>query len=506
MKNISILITSIIILTSLPLVSQDVEKKEILGLLEFPEPVFEFGKSINNPFFALDICKKNIDVSSLKKKIYTLEKDLDKNSNPGNFFELGNCYKELFLNEDAVKYYKKYLESSSSNFELNKKLLIRGEIFYILSDIDIKSERTGNLEKSLVFFNKAIELNPDDFSVWLKTGDCYLSLGRTSEALYSYNKAHEKNSGNFSLLARLQAASFQRDYSKLLKSSLKDKNTHITEGFNFDYIYSAMNNSPEDVKESIKLQHYIYLLRLLLIKNEINFKNNKNVSLELNSLYTNDEKKILTDADNFINTIKTKNLNPYIIAYISGIIKYLNSDYKKAVSCFEAISTDNKNYELIHDEILFINLYLLNNTDSVRKFIGDSVKINPDPSDYLILADLEFKNKNYGKALMNCTRALEVDHSCAEAYSAAAVIFTMEGNYIAADEMIRKSRVIIYRDKSKNDILFNQVIINEAAIALLNNEKERAYILLQSVKIDDNCKKVSSIYNRYFNKNEKIQN
>ena len=59
------------------------------------------------------------------------------------------------------------------------------------------------------------------------------------------------------------------------------------------------------------------------------------------------------------------------------------------------------------------------------------------------------------------------------------VIFSSDGNYIAADEMIKKGNYIFQKEKFKNIVLYNQMIINEAAIALLKKEKERAYILFQ---------------------------
>jgi hypothetical protein len=40
--------------------------------------------------------------------------------------------------------------------------------------------------------------------------------------------------------------------------------------------------------------------------------------------------------------------------------------------------------------------------------------------------------------------------------------------------------------------------VNEAAVALLKKEKERAYILLRSVISADNNRKALELYNRYF--------
>ena len=78
----------------------------------------------------------------------------------------------------------------------------------------------------------------------------------------------------------------------------------------------------------------------------------------------------------------------------------MNSDYKKAYSDFESILKDNNEIEMIHDEILFLSLYLLNDDGLTKKISDQFISINPEPEDYLILADLTFKNREYSKALM----------------------------------------------------------------------------------------------------------
>ncbi|HNX24349.1 MAG TPA: hypothetical protein PKG60_09895, partial [Spirochaetota bacterium] len=76
-------------------------------------------------------------------------------------------------------------------------------------------------------------------------------------------------------------------------------------------------------------------------------------------------------------------------------------------------------------------------------------------------------------------------------------ISAIKGNYIAADEMIKKGNSVIKKNNSGKQ-LYNEMKVNEAAIALLKNEKERAYILLRSVISVDNNEKAYQLYNRYY--------
>ena len=59
---------------------------------------------------------------------------------------------------------------------------------------------------------------------------------------------------------------------------------------------------------------------------------------------------------------------------------------------------------------------------------------------------------------------------------------------------------------NKKGLMRNQIKVNEAAVALLKNEKERAYVLLRSVLTADNDEKAAILYKRFFIKDGKIQN
>jgi tetratricopeptide (TPR) repeat protein len=508
----NIIITFTILASVIPLFSEDIDKNEILKSMEFPAADLRMGNALNNPFFALNIMSKNVNAAELKKTILSIGKESGSKSDSVKLYELGNCYNELMNYETAIRYYKEYLKLNSPSYESKpeeyKTILTKGEIYFKLSEIDVKTHRKENLDKALLYYTKTIELNPDNPGLWIKLGDCYLTIEKTTEALYCYNKALEKKENDFEIYARMQASVFQRDYIKLLgnKSEENFKNQSIIQGYDFDYIQTAINNSSGNLKESFKLQHYIYLLRLLTIKSDLYHKDKQTLEPDLNKLFLKEEESILNEAGEFLNKIDNKNFKQTHLKYLSGMVNYLKSDFRKAGSDFSEILNESKDYALVHDEIILINLSLIKDDTVVQKIIKEFIKLNPSSMDYLILAGLEFKNKNYTGAEMLCSRSLKINPDYPEAYSGIAVINAINGNYIAADEMIRKGNFLIRKGFSDNTHLFYQMKVNEAAIALLKKEKERAYLLLRSVISVDNNDKALHLYNRYFTKNEKIRN
>ncbi len=506
MKIKLILTAAVFVLCIAPLFSQDTEQNLLLSYMDFPEPALRIGSIINDPIFALKIHRKIIIISEVKKEISEREKDLNDQTNPVVYYELGNYYKDLTENYTALKYYKRFLSShtqTSSKISDDKISLSRhGDTYYSLSEIGSESDRIDYLEKSIIYYRKSLELDPKDKSLWIKLGDCYLGLEKGAEALFCYKKNINTGKNDFLLEARLQAALFQIYFEKLsnIKSENKIENEPINEGFEFDHIQSAINNSPAEYNRSLKLQHYIYLLRLMLLKSESFGNNNYDKELNFNKIFTNDEKNILVEIEKLLKTINNNNIYFIDAKYISGIVSYLKSDYIEADSTFKELLNEDEYKRSISDDLLYTRLYFLKKKDTAELFIDDIVKINPNPKYYLILAGIEFRNKNLVKSEMLCNRALKINRNYAEAYYALAVVYSAEGNYAAADEMIKTGNSLAYKIKFNKNILSNKMKLNEAIIALLKKEKERAYILLRSIISVDNDKKASELYNRYFNK------
>lgn len=497
-------ITALILLTAaMPLFSEETERNEILKAMTFPAADIRFGKTLNDPFFGLNIRKRNINYEETKKNIDEIEKNITDKSKPEIYFQLGNYYKDLNDSENGVKSYRRYLELTSSadliSAEDNNMILAKGEVYYSLYQIDLSTKRSDNLEKALLFFTRAVELNPQDITTLIKLGDCYLYSGKTTEAAYCYNKAAEKNKSDFQIYARLQSASFQGDYLKLSENIIEDKKQTLPgiKDFNFDYIETAINNSPAEFKESLRIQHYIYFLRLMILNDEYNHKNSKTMTIDLKTGVSKDEGLMLSEIEKLLQSSDSKSIEKYSIKYLTAVVNYLKRDYTKAIRNFNEYIDLSGKKESAYDDIIYINQNFVKNTSEFKKTIHEIIKTNPKPEYYLIAGEIEFKDKNYSKAEMLCTQSLKINRNYTEAFSALAVVYSMNGNYIAADEMIKKGNLIIKKNKTGKE-LKTQMKVNEAAVALLKNEKERAYVLLRSVLSVDNNDKAQQLYNRYF--------
>ena len=470
----------------LPTIGQEAEKKDIISFIEFPKPNLDFGRLINDPFLGLNIYNDKIDEASIKQKIKNIEKGLSKSSNPQDYYDLGNYYTDLNNYDKGIKYYKMFLDKSDE-YDLDlkdlQKMTMLGDVYFSISKIDTSYE-ISNLERSLFLFTKAVELNPDDQNLLMKLGDCYLSLNRTAEALSCYNKILKNNNEDFFIYAKLQAASFQGDYIRFIYNKAKEKIDNQNLFQNFDYIQTAINNAEQDLKESLTLQYNIYLLRLLLIKNDYPTIIN----------LPKDEDQILDEAENLLKNINSKWIKKNNISYLLGIVNYLKKDYIQALSEFTKSLTGNKTDILRYDDMLFINIFLLNNDITAKNIIYDLIKKYPDPKYYMMLSYIEMQKNETLNAEMLCAQALSIKNNYGSAYSGLSVIYAMKGNYAAADDMLRKGIFHIHDEYPLNTMLYTQMKINEAVIALLKNENERAKIILQSVISTENNDKAIQLY------------
>jgi tetratricopeptide (TPR) repeat protein len=489
---------------------EQADREFILKSMIFPDADIVMGNLINEPFFILNLQAKKTDVETVKKNILKTEKDTGKQPNAVDLFTLAGLYKEIHEYEKAVKFYKACLEilnkGDNNDSDYAKELVIKGDLHFALAEIDLITDRTGNLERASYFYKSAVEIKSETV-LWIKLGDCYLALNKNNEALYSYMCALEKEKKINAIYERLQLASFQIDYLKLLENNSWDKikNLQASQLTDFEYIQTAVNNSKAAEKELIKLQHYVYFMRLLLVKNEYYRLNNPSIKPDLKNILTSEEISILNEAESCIAAADRKGLKPSAYCYLKGIIYYLRDDYKNAVLNFEQ-SIEKDEYVLpAYKDLMNVVLKNINDNMLLKKIINKKVKIYPEPSDYLVLGQIEFNDNNFSAAEMMCSRALKINKNYAEAYSALSVIFAWRGNYIAADEIIKNGNTIVQNSKISTRLNI-QMRINEAAVSLLKNEKERAYVLLRSVLTVDNNEKADKLYNRYFSKDSKVQN
>ena len=275
--------------------------------------------------------------------------------------------------------------------------------------------------------------------------------------------------------------------------------------FDFENIQTAINNSSGQEKDILRVQHYIYLMRLLLFKEKAFMQERNKETTGSADIFSKDEKAVINEAENYISTTGKKSLRAAHYNYLMGIINYIKSDYRNAVLFFGKSLNENEYPERIYNEIISTVYENINDDDMLKKMLKEKISMYPEARDYLLLGEIEFKNNNLSKAAMLCQQALKFSADYPEAYSALAVIFAKDENYLAADEMIQKAFTVSEDSYTMNRSLKIQIKVNEAAIALLKKENERAYVLLRSVLNADNDNKAGRLYHRFFNMDRKFQ-
>lgn len=468
------------------------DKNDILQSLDFPIPISYAWKTFNNPLYPFKIYKNSLDPSILQKEIILKEAKLKSNTEPLLYFELGNLYYSIGNYELAKNFFNNFLYITNSYTDNNEINSARGELLLHLSETTIEEECNDYLEMALYHFTRLSELEKNNSKYIENIGDCFLLLGRIDESLRLYKSIIYSDSNFIHINSKIQSAIFQKDYLNLTSQSAINSSSltkFITE-YKFPYLQSIIDNSNSETKDVFKLQQYIYILRLILFHQGIVSETGVDIS--------SDENEIISDAERFINTMNKSSIYSRYVEYISAVIKFLKKDYDSSMSYLVKIVNNNEFLNRSIEEDLFF-IYCIKKTASVKETIDRLIMINPAPYKFLCIGRIEFLNGNLDRSEMLCLQAIKLDSNYAEAYSALSVIYAFKGNYFAADEMIKKGIQLTENKKYKRKFL-HSMKVNEAAIALLKNEKERSYVLLRSVlSVDDNAKG-SQLYNRYFNK------
>lgn len=218
------------------------EAKAILE--KMPNEKRDSGYYFFNGYVLMRNKKYNESIDSFKKSIKMDSNRIETWINLGTSYALENKDKE------ALSSYKKALKISPNHSGIWNNL---GNTYSVFKDP----------EKAIECYKKSIELDPNKFESWYNLGDEYFLLNDYLLAFSSYNKAINLNiESNDELIAHLI-----RNIFKYLSSKPNniDEYTSITK-----IIESSINY---DKKEGI--------LMLLNIFNEVNFKNNNEILLEL---------------------------------------------------------------------------------------------------------------------------------------------------------------------------------------------------------------------------------
>lgn len=133
----------------------------------------------------------------------------EKPDDANTLIALGHLYRLLGQPEEANRFYEKAIKASPDNFHLN---VFSAKMFY----------QGDDLQQAVDRIEKALELNPNDASVWDVHGGLLLRLGREKEALMSFKKAlelePERPSALFAASVLYQRAGRDEEALKLLET------------------------------------------------------------------------------------------------------------------------------------------------------------------------------------------------------------------------------------------------------------------------------------------------
>ena len=318
------------------------------------------------------------------------------------YFNIASCELELKNYEECIKYYNKVIELNPNNT-------------YAYYNIGLTKIKQKNYEDAIKYFNKVLELDPKEEGAYYNIAYSKIILNRPEDALIYINNLIELNNKNedaFYLKAEClyELKNYEeciKYYDKVIELNPNDKDAYFLIGI--CKIYLDNENAIEDFISFFKINknYNIYIITILqefdeyyniekLFKFIVDIKNNE---LWENEPITNlisrfDESKNFDD--------KLKENIKYLLLYEYFLLKILTFDIK-----------ENNNIEISHYTSLDILPLLLNvkaNTKESGNIRINNITTANDPKEGKILEKILNKN-NVDIKIENDEKALTLQTS-----------------------------------------------------------------------------------------------
>jgi len=282
--------------------------------------------------------------------------------------------------ETEIEYYNRAIELNPENAKAYNN---RGLAYMNLEEY----------EKAISDYNKAIELNPEDADVYNNRGDAYRNLKEYEEAIGDYNKAIElnpehANAYNNRGLAYMNLEEYGtaiRDYNKAIELNSKFATAYYNRGIAFSYL-KGYEKAISDYNKAIELNP------------------------ESDAAYNN-------------RGLAYKNLKEYEKAI---------SDYNRAIELNPESDAAYNNRGIAYEDL-----------KEYEKAISDfnrAMELNPEDADAYNNRGEAYRNlKEYEKAISDFNRAMELNSDDATAYENLSELYIITGNYKSALETITEA-------------------------------------------------------------------
>lgn len=199
----------------------------------------------NRALLQLDICQYTEAKADLKKAISL-------NRNNADYYNiLGNLFLETGENDSA---FKRFSQTLFLTPKLNKKDLTKDDSWYFKCKGFI-ALYTKKYDKALNYYNKAIELRPDQPEYHFQKGVILFALNKLSEAATDFDKVTELEQNSEFKKYSERAKAYKQTLDKIQENSPKEK---IDKAFGFNDIKdqlvnnSTNQNSLNDLESEIK--------------------------------------------------------------------------------------------------------------------------------------------------------------------------------------------------------------------------------------------------------------
>ena len=345
-----------------------------------------------------------------------------------------------------------------------------------------------NPSRAIVYYNKALKNDPNNYDLLIKIGECYQETGNANAAAESFNKAMSNSTNNQYAISNLEKIWRQQVYK-----NPADAESHS----NLGVIYQQKGDYTAALEEYLKAEK----LNPENINNKLNLGTLYQTQKKYDDAITLYDKVLFSDAKNI-------NARKYKAQCLEALGKKEEAlvEYKRILA-FDSSDKDAKN-------AIFSLAASSSNSDEYINMLDESIQSSADKAKayYQFAYDLH-KNKKYEDAKKYYLKSLSFDGSQPDAYLNLSDIYIQlkqeeEAVRILTEGHQKFPTNIQIKDRlNQVKLAGTQQIMEQAGQALLTGQYEKALSLYNSInpQTADTLIGVASTY-QAMNKNDEAIN
>lgn len=320
-----------------------------------------------------------------------------------------------------------------------------------------------NPSLAIVFYNKILRLEPNNFDLLVKIGECYQEIGNTKLAADNFNKALSVSSNSDAALNNLE-----KIWRKQIYKNPADAEAHA----NLGVIYQQKGDFNNALSEYQKA-------------NQLN-PNNMNTKLNLGTLYQ--EQKNYENAISMYDKVLYNDANNIQARiYKAQCLKALNKTQEALIEYKRVLALDSKNIN-VKKEIIGLASNA-ENPEEIISMITDNIQNNVDKSNAYYQVAYDFHNaKKYDLAKKFYLKSLAINSNQPEIYLNLSDIYLLTNDKQSAINILKEGKTFYPTNKLIADKLEkimmsdNQKILEQGGKELLAGNYEKALSIYKSIQ------------------------